>query len=198
VDDEDDIHDHQQQGLGLDEPIIQPVNEEQRGEGMPPPKSQKKSTKKSVQFKGKLTASKESLKRPKTDKAEQAMLLTLHEIMQRHIEEVKAMGPLTEKDIPQLRDKWYTTCHDIMQGTPLHMPKVWKIHHEILLIEPDKRYKHRLPKCPDAMKTELMAKVKKYTTAGWWEPVQTNQAAPMLCVPKKNGKLHMLIICGMQ
>jgi hypothetical protein len=70
------------------------------------------------------------------------------------------------------------------------MRKIRKIHHEILLIDPDKQYKHRLPKCPDAMKMELMAKVKKYTAAGWWEPVQTDQAAPMLCVPKKNGKLR--------
>jgi hypothetical protein len=114
------------------------VNEEQRGEGIPPPKLQRKSTEKLVQFEGKPTASKESLKRPKNNKAEEAMLSTLHEVMQHHIEEVKAMGPLTEEDIPQLRDKWYTTCHDIMQGTPLHMPKVQKIHHKIPLIEPDK------------------------------------------------------------
>jgi hypothetical protein len=105
MDDEDDICDCQWKGLGLDEPIIQPVNEEQRGEGMPPPKSQKKSTEKSVRFKGKCIASKESPKRPKNDKAEEAMLLTLHKVMQHHIEEVKAMGPLTEEDIPQLRDK---------------------------------------------------------------------------------------------
>jgi hypothetical protein len=39
------------------------------------------------------------------------------------------------------------------------------------------------------MKQELMEKMKKYTTAGWWEPIQTDQAAPMLWVPKKNSKL---------
>jgi hypothetical protein len=188
VEDEDNARDRRRKGLGLDEPIIQSVDEERRGEGVPLPKKKKKPTEKSVRFKKKPTASKEPRKEDhKCNMAEEeTMLSTLHEVTQRHIKEVKAMGPLTEEDIPQLRDKWYTTCHDIMQGTPLRMPKVQKIHHEIPLIDPSQWYKHRLPKCPDA----LLAKVKKYTTAGWWEPVQTNQAAPMLCVPKKNGKLR--------
>jgi hypothetical protein len=193
VEDEDDLIDRRKQGLGLDDPIIQPRDEERRGEGVPLPEKKQKITEKSVRFKQKPTASKESHKRiPKNDKAdeESAMFSALHEVTQRHIKEVEAMGPLTEEDIPQLRDKWHTTCHDIMQGTPLRMPKERKIHHEIPLIDPDKRYKHRLPKCPDAFKPELMDKMKKYTAAGWWEPVQTDQAAPMLCVPKKNGKLR--------
>jgi hypothetical protein len=193
VEDKDDAHDCQQKGSGLDEPIIQSVDEEQRGEGVPLPKKTKKPTEKLVRFKKKPMASKEPHKEdPKSSTAkEEAMFSTLHEVMQHHIKDVKAMGPLTEEDIPQLRDKWYTTCHNIMQGTPLRMPKVQKIHHKIPLIDPSQWYKHHLPKCPDAMKTELMAKVKKYTATGWWEPVQTDQAAPMLCVPKKNRKLCM-------
>jgi hypothetical protein len=43
------------------------------------------------------------------------------------------------------------------------------------------------------MKQELMEKMKKYTAAGWGEPIQTDQAAPMLCVPKKNSKLCMTV-----
>jgi hypothetical protein len=73
------------------------------------------------------------------------------------------------------------------------MPKICEISHEIPLIDPDEQHKHCLPKCPDSMKQELMEKMKKYTTAGWWEPIQTNQAAPMLCIPKKNGKLCMTV-----
>ena len=204
MEDEDDLIDRHRQGLGLDESIIQSLDEERRGEGVPLPEKKRKITEKSVRFnpkptvsekdtKLKPTASKESRKRiPKNNKTdeESAMFSALHEVTQRHIKEVEAMGPLTEEDIPQLRDKWHTTCQDIMQGTPLRMPKARKIHHEIPLLDPDKRYKHRLPKCPDAMKQELMEKMKKYTAAGWWEPVQTDQAAPMLCVPKKNGKLR--------
>ena len=29
-----------------------------------------------------------------------------------------------------------------------------------------------------------------YTTAKWWVPVTARQAVPMLCIPKKNGKLQ--------
>jgi hypothetical protein len=43
------------------------------------------------------------------------------------------------------------------------------------------------------MKQELMEKMKKYTATGWWEPIQTDQVAPMLCILKKNGKLCMTV-----
>ena len=31
--------------------------------------------------------------------------------------------------------------------------------------------------------------------AGWWEMKSTPQAAPMLCIPKKNGKLRTIVDC---
>ena len=39
------------------------------------------------------------------------------------------------------------------------------------------------------MKVQLMEKITCYMQAGWWESVQTDQAAPMLCIPKKSGLL---------
>jgi hypothetical protein len=158
----------------------------------------KKSVRFSSKLKPKAPIEKTNFPRKKSQKNEQSdhndgLINALHEVTQHHIEEIKAMGPLSDKDIPKLHDKWYATCHNIMQGMPLHMPKIHEISHEIPLIDPDKRYKHCLPKCPDSMKQELMEKMKTYTTAGWWEPIQTDQAAPMLCIPKKNGKLHMTV-----
>src|SRR5215475_7778380 len=97
---------------------------------------------------------------------------------------------LTEADIPQLRKQWIDTCRDIMQGVPPRLPPYRVIVHRIPLIDEAKRYKYRLPCCPDALKPQLMDKIKRYTEAGWWERVHTDQAAPMLCIPKKNRKLR--------
>ena len=36
-------------------------------------------------------------------------------------------------------------------------------------------------------------KIACYTRAGWWEPAQVEQAAPMLCVKKKTNKLRTVI-----
>ena len=46
-----------------------------------------------------------------------------------------------------------------------------------------------LPKCPDHFHKELSQKIERYTTAQWWIPTVAHQAVPMLCIPKKNGKL---------
>ena len=40
---------------------------------------------------------------------------------------------------------------------------------------------------------ELNEKIDPYTRAGWWTESTTEQAAPMLCIPKKNGKLHTIV-----
>ena len=66
------------------------------------------------------------------------------------------------------------------------------VNHHIPLIDENKRY-HYLLRCPDSMKVQLMEKITRYTRAGWWESVQTDQAAPMLCIPKKSGLLRTAI-----
>ena len=53
-------------------------------------------------------------------------------------------------------------------------------------------------KCPDTLKEELAEKIRWYTSVGWWAPVTTRQAMPMLCVLKKNGKLHMVFDLHLQ
>jgi hypothetical protein len=45
------------------------------------------------------------------------------------------------------------------------------------------------------MKPQLMEKVRAYTDAGWWIPKAVPQAAPLLSIPKKSGKLRTVVDC---
>jgi len=45
------------------------------------------------------------------------------------------------------------------------------------------------------MKPQLMEKMKQYVGAGWWIPKAVPQAALLLCIPKKSGKLRMVVDC---
>src|SRR5580693_3231883 len=117
----------------------------------------------------------------------------LRAVTEAHAKEVKQMGTLTEDDIPELRAKWLRSCQDIMNGVPEELPPMRGVNHHIPLIDENKRYHYHLPRCPDSMKVQLMEKITRYTRAGWWESVQTDQAAPMLCIPKKSGLLRTTI-----
>ena len=50
-----------------------------------------------------------------------------------------------------------------------------------------------MPRCPDHLKTQLTDKIGKYTRSNWWIQQPAPQAAPMLCIPKKNGTLRTII-----
>jgi hypothetical protein len=105
-------------------------------------------------------------------------------------------GKLTEADIPRLRQQWMESCQELLNGVPEELPPMRGVNHHILLIDDNKRYNYHLPRCPDAFKPQLLEKIGLYTRAGWWESVQTDQAAPMLCIPKKDGKqLRTAIDC---
>ena len=101
----------------------------------------------------------------------------------------------TNDDIPYLRERWFHVNQDILTGTPEKLPPFRGINHHIPLIEDKKQYNYYLPQCPDALKPQLMEKIEKYTCTGWWEPKTVPQAVPMLCIPKKNGKLRTVIDC---
>jgi len=45
------------------------------------------------------------------------------------------------------------------------------------------------------MKLQLMEKMKQYMGAGWWILKAVPQAAPLLCIPKKSGKLRTVVDC---
>ena len=117
----------------------------------------------------------------------------LRAVTEAHTKDVKEMGTLTEDDIPELRAKWLRSCQDIMNGVPEELPPMRGVNHHIPLIDENKRYHYHLLRCPDSMKVQLMEKITQYMQAGWWELVQTDQAAPMLCILKKSGLLRTAI-----
>ena len=80
-----------------------------------------------------------------------------------------------------------------MEGAPSELPPLREVNHKIPLVDEEVNYRYHLPRCPDSLKPELMAKIKRYTEAGWWEPATVSQAAPLLCIPKKTGKLCTVV-----
>jgi hypothetical protein len=84
---------------------------------------------------------------------------------------------------------------DILNRVPLELPPLREINHKIPLIDNDKQYHYHLPRCPDTMKPQLMDKLRTYIDAGWWIPKTASQAAPLLCIPKKSGKLQTVVDC---
>lgn len=96
---------------------------------------------------------------------------------------------LTKEDYPRLRQQWYDKYQDMLEGTKNVLPPWREVNHEIHLIDESKRYNYHLPRCPNTLCEEFHKKINCYVSAGWWEPQAVNQAAPLLCIPKKDGKL---------
>ena len=82
-----------------------------------------------------------------------------------------------------------TEIADLISGVPPMVPPLQLINHKINLIDPTKCIDYLLPKFLDALKAELTEKISHYISAGWWVPAMVQQAVPMLCIRKKNGKL---------
>jgi hypothetical protein len=85
------------------------------------------------------------------------------------------------------------SCEDIMRGAPEWLLPLRKVNHRIPLVDEDKRYKYHSPRCLDLLKPELIEKIARYTCAGWWEPIQVDQVASMLCIHKKNMALRTVV-----
>ena len=113
----------------------------------------------------------------------------------RRLAGIRATRPLTEEDIPRLREQWFHKYSDILGGAPPELPPLREVNHRIPLIDEGKRYTYHLPRCPDSLRQQLSDKIRQYMEAGWWEMKSTPQAAPMLCIPKKNGKLRTVVDC---
>ncbi|KAL1944124.1 hypothetical protein VTO73DRAFT_3309 [Trametes versicolor] len=109
----------------------------------------------------------------------------------REIPDKEVMKP--PEVIPALREKWFAVCADLIGDIPLELPPMREINHRIPIIDEGKRYNYHHPRCPDAARPELLSKWNRYVKAGWWEMKPVTQAAPMLCVLKKNGKLRTVI-----
>jgi hypothetical protein len=82
---------------------------------------------------------------------------------------------------------------DFFADRPDVLPQLRRINHRIPLIDDKKQYHYCQPCCPDAYKDQLLQKINWYVKANWWIPITTDQATPMLCIPKKEGTLHTVI-----
>ena len=92
--------------------------------------------------------------------------------------------------LAKLRTAWEEKAADILTGVPHRLPPFREINHKIPLMDENKIYNYHLPRCADALKTQLLDKIKLYKDAGWWVEANVPQAAPILCITKKNGTLR--------
>ncbi len=99
----------------------------------------------------------------------------------------------TEERIANLRQGWYDRYQDLLHGTKEELPPLREVNHEINLIDLDAKYTYHLPRCPTAFRDQFYTKLNRYVAAKWWEPKTTAQAAPLLCVAKKDGKLRTVV-----
>ena len=110
-------------------------------------------------------------------------------VMDANLNELKG----EEDRLPDLRKKWVESAADILTGAPPHLPPLREVNHKISLIDENKWYNYHFPRCPDSLKPELVKKIQRYKNAGWWEETNVSQAAPILCVPKKTGRLRTVV-----
>ncbi|KAG6867440.1 hypothetical protein C0993_002743, partial [Termitomyces sp. T159_Od127] len=97
---------------------------------------------------------------------------------------------LLDDVILQLRQQWQQDFVDIINGMKKELPSWREVNHEINLIDENKQYKYHLPWCLRALQEQLHDKTNHYINAKWWEPRSAMQAAPLLCIPKKDGTLQ--------
>ena len=119
-----------------------------------------------------------------------AELLAINEVSY----EPPPVDEVEEEKLAKLRAKWEEKAVDILSGVPPKLPPLREVNHKIPLIDEKKVYNYHLPRCPDAMKSQLIDKIQLYRDAGWWDEANVPQAAPMLCVAKKDGKTLRTVI----
>ena len=77
----------------------------------------------------------------------------------RRLAGIRATKPLTEGDIPQLREQWFQKYSDVLGGAPPELPPLQEVNHRIPLIDEGKRYTYHLPRCPDSLREQLLDKI---------------------------------------
>jgi len=102
---------------------------------------------------------------------------------------------LADDDIPRLRNRILSEYKNQSGGVVAKLPPLREVNHRIPLVDEGKQYAYHLPHCPDSLKPQLAEKIQLYTNAKWWIMASVPQAAPMLWIPKKTGKLRTVIDC---
>jgi len=89
---------------------------------------------------------------------------------EKRVQAMDARGPRNEQgsiDFEKLHEHWYKEFADIFGGVPPGLPPLREVNHRIPLIDKNKQYHYHLPRCPDAMKPQLLEKMKQYTDTRW-------------------------------
>ncbi|KIJ43078.1 hypothetical protein M422DRAFT_141304, partial [Sphaerobolus stellatus SS14] len=103
---------------------------------------------------------------------------------EQHIYGVQSRISFNESDILALREAWQNRYVDIFGDIPLELPPFREVNYEIKLVDPSKVIRYRTPRCPESLKEQLIDKINHYVTARWWRQTSSQQAVPMLCLPK--------------
>src|SRR6266705_6098089 len=80
-----------------------------------------------------------------------------------------------------------------MAPAPLEMPPLREVNHQILLKEPNKKFRENTPRCPAALQEAPATKIDRYVKAGWWYPASSKQACLLLCIHKADRSLRTVI-----
>ena len=71
----------------------------------------------------------------------------------------KNLNNYIHSDIPQLHEEIAEKYSDLLGPLLLKLPPIHEVSHEIPFIDESKQLKHRLPKCPEALHSELGQKI---------------------------------------
>ena len=100
---------------------------------------------------------------------------------------------MTSPEFEILREWWREKFETVMAPAPLEMPPLREVNHRIPLKDPNKKSRENTPRCPAALQEALATKIDRYVKAGWWYPVNSERACPLLCIRKADGSLRMVI-----
>lgn len=90
-----------------------------------------------------------------------------------------------------LRRKWKEKYTKLFGPPPAEVPPLREINHTIPLIDPNKQYANRPPKCAAALFPLLKEKTERYLKASWWKLAHGRNAIPLLCIPKSGAELKL-------
>ena len=77
----------------------------------------------------------------------------------RRLAGIRMIKPMTEEDIPRLRNQWFQEYKGILSGIIPRLPPLQEVNHRIPLIDEGKQYSYHLPRCPDVLKQQLSDKI---------------------------------------
>jgi hypothetical protein len=122
-------------------------------------------------------------------------LMTIDEKQEIGANESHELLSQEERDtiIESLRKQWKEKYKHLFGRAPPGLPPFREVNHSIPLMDENKQYNYRLPKCADAFKEQFSLKLQRYVDNKWWEERAVDQAAPLLCVPKKSGTLRTVL-----